>query len=76
MEGLLLILVGTEGRLKSSVPSSSWIEGKLCANFERSTASEGGEVGGDDGGDGGPKEEVGTNVWDGGGPKAAIEAGL
>jgi hypothetical protein len=72
LEDLLLILVGTEGRLKSSDSSSLWIEGKLWEKLEM--ASEGGEVGGEDGGDGGPKEEAGTKVWDVGGPKDDVGA--
>lgn len=55
--------VGTEGRENSGFSSSSSMEGKCCVNPERSkVVLSCGEDEGEDAGDGGPKEEVGTNV--------------
>ncbi len=62
--------VGTEGSVNAGFSSSSSIGGKLAANPERSKAVlecvifNCGEDEGEDAGDGGPKEDAGTKVWD------------
>lgn len=70
LSGIELGPVGTEGSVNAGFSSSSSIGGKFAANPERSkgvlecVVCNCGEDEGEDDGDGGPKEDVGTNVWD------------
>lgn len=63
LDDVVLTPVGTEGRENSGFSSSSSIGGKFCANPEISkVVFSWGEDEGEDAGEGGPKEEVGTKV--------------
>jgi hypothetical protein len=63
LSGAGIFPVGTDGSENAGFSSNSSIEGKACVNSDRLKEFSCGEDVGVDDGDGGPREEGGTNVW-------------